>query len=375
MRNSQPSALKLPMRSRTGVQVDLLTLPKGVCLLDTEEKLLQAIQDLLPLAKTQKQFQDNQRWSAATPVTEVFHVFWLKLLGMIGPKSAKIQLQQKRYQLVVQEAVYFDVNCPVMPVYFLPVLEQVDKPLFELAFYLICLLHDQADIEYWEEDNDTYIYENIEGQLADYKSNQSADGSNYQKEIAALEQAHRVYAEQGPATLFEQRLKHAGASKSKWLKTFAEFVPKTKLEKDFHSWMKTGRELVVAGESIHKYISLPEEIKPNEEGYYDEQLPSTPDKTVRFLWSVDDWWWGEFESMEESVSNEAGGLPFLFEKVVNDFAELKKTDKDSFPAKVLRFMKEGRALEKKYRASFASPELLKKLVAAQRKPKYLLDIL
>src|SRR5690242_7357374 len=66
MRNSIPSALTIPLSMRNGVHVDLATLPKGICLLDDESKLLQAMEDIFPMVKGLEGFKDNNRWSLSS---------------------------------------------------------------------------------------------------------------------------------------------------------------------------------------------------------------------------------------------------------------------------------------------------------------------
>lgn len=366
MRNDQPPALKFPMRSRAGAHVDLATLPAGVCLLDTEAKMLKAIEDLLPVASCFRGFKDNTRWSISSPVADVFHALYLKMLKPFTNGYIKIAMIEGVYRMMVRRPVFFDVNCPVMPVYFIAALEKMDKRLFELCFYLVALMRRQAGIELWEEDNEGYIYENIEANLADHKLHDSDN----KKAIAELEKLHHEYGAKGEATLFSKRLSKSSASKKLWLKAFDAYKPDTQLKKDIYRWTRLGKELVEAGESMHKYIFLPPDVEENAEQY--EQIPSTPDQTVKFLWSNSDCWFHEFDAMAEAEHSNNGSVPFYINKTITGFSDVTEIA-DSFPAKLLRFMKAGRELEKKYRIVFASPEKLKKALAP--KPKLLIDIL
>lgn len=366
VRNNQPPALKISMNGRSGVQVDLMTLPKAVCLLDTEEKILKALQDLYPLVENCKEFQDNTRWSVSSPVADVFHSFFTKLLKLVKAESAKIILKDDKYRLMVKIGVFFDVPCPVIPVYFIPTLEKVNKDLFDLCFYMIILLNKQAKVGLWGEDNEAYIFDHIESELADYKCQPEGN----EKEIAELEQAYADYSPKGTATLFLQRLEKTAASKRFWLKAFDAYKPKTAMDTDFYMWLRKGKELIVMNESIQDYISIPADIAKEMNKY--EVIPGTPEDTCKILWRQDDWFYGQFESMQDSVSNEAGSLPFYLDKVIERFPDIEEAD-NCFAAKLLQFMKQGRKLEEKYRDTFSNPEKLMK--ALTPKPKRLIDIL
>lgn len=367
-RDNQPPALKISMHGRTGVHVDLMTLPKDVCELDTEAKLLQCMEDLLPIVSKANGFRDNTRWSNSSSVADVFHTFFTKVFTLLKADFGKIVLKDGVYRLVIKDGVYFDVTCPVMPVYFLPALEKADRELFDLSFYLVVLLHKQSHVQLWNDDNENYIFENIEGELAHMKT-RKGDG-DCDKEIAELELAFHEYGENGPATLFHKRLWKSGASKRVWLKAFEEFKPKTAMENDFYKWLRIGKELVEEGKSIHDFISMPPDMVQEYEQY--EQVPNTPDQCVKFLWRADDYWFRTFDDMNESASHNEGSLPFYNYKVIESFADIKEI-KDCFPAKLIRFMAAGRQLESKYRNVFCDEAKLKKALTPE--PKKLIDIL
>lgn len=368
MRDSVPPALKISMQNRSGVHVDLMTLPKEFCLLDTESKLLKAMEDLFPIVSHCKEFRDNTRWSDSSSVSEVFHAFYYKLLKTLRTEWAKITLKDQAYKLIIKERVPFDVACPVMPVYWITTFEKANKDLFDLCFYLVVFLHQKSDIGLWGEDNDSFVFEHIESELADYRTHAS-DG-NYQKEIAAYEQAYNEYGPNGTATSFHTRLWKSGASKRVWLQAFEEFQPKTDIQRDIYRWLKLGHELVIAGKSILEFISLDPEMEQDYEQY--DELPSMPNDTVKFLWRDDDMWAAQFDSMAESISSNSGSEPFYIEKLIEHISDMEEI-KDSFPAKLIRFMAAGRNLEKKYRNVFADHDKLVK--ALTPKPKPLIDIL
>lgn len=368
MRDSVPSALKMSLRNRNGVYVDLVTLPKGTCLLDTEQKLLQAMEDLLPVVSSFKEFKDNTRWSLNSSTPDVFHSLYIKLLQLIKVGYGRIIWKDGAYRLMVKQPVYFDVTCPVMPVYFIPTLEKQNKELFDLCFYLVILLHKQADVRLWDEDNEGYVFENLQQWLAHYKTNRSADAD--QVDIKPHEQAYEEHKEGGVATVFCDRLFKTGASKKAWIKRFKEFKPNTKLKKDLHRWLHLGYELLLSGDSMVRYISVPPELEQEMEE--NETVPALPDERVKFLWKTHDEWWETFAGYAESQDQNEGSLPFYRTGLIEKASQVEDT-KNCFPAQLLRFMKAGRELEKRYRSVFANPEKLKK--ALQPKPTYLIDIL
>lgn len=370
-RDNQPPALNLSTHGRTGAHVDLVTLCKGVCLLDTEEKMLQAMEDLLPLVEKNKLFVDNKRWSINSSVAEVFHAFYIKLVQTVKMVSVKIALHNDRYTLLIKEGVYFDVPCPHVPVYFIAALEKKDKDLFDLCFYLVVFLNKNSNIRLWGDANDNYVFDYIDQELEEYKSHGGVEENK--KEIEALEKAHKMYDPgKCEATLFHNRIWRARASKRIWLKAFDGYTPKTALQKAIYQWLQLGKELVVAGDSINNYISMPDDLDPDEHAEQWGELPYMPDESVRFVYRNDDPWFATFMNMAETESNNRGSLPFYIDKLIDDASGIAEIN-NCFPAKLLRFMAKGREIEKKYRPLFADEDKLKKALTPE--PKKLIDIL
>lgn len=372
MRNNMPPALKISMRSRNGVHVDLMTLPKGVCLLDDESKLLKAIGDLFPVVSGLKGFEDNKRWNVNSTVAEVFHTFLHKIYGLVKCEQMKIVMKNDAYHFLVKEAVYFDVDCPVMPVYWIPQLKKVNKrDLYELCFYLVVFMTHTCHVDMWQEDSDSWIYYNLKDNC-DHYIRQSADLSEDSKrDMEKYKLSVIEFAAKGVASVFYDKVQRAGSSKKIWLREFESYKPRTQMEKDIYRWLAIGRELVKDGHTMHRYISLPDEFAQDEDGDRYDELPVTPDQVVKFLWRVDDAFSYEFISGVESQNQSSGGVPFYCEKMIEKPTDFKLL-KTSFPETLLEFMAEGRKLEKKYRNVWEDE---KKLAKALFKPKPLLEIL
>lgn len=362
IRNSMPPAIKIPLRTQNAVQVDLLTLRKGVCLLDDENKILKALDDLFPMIGYQKEFKDNTRWNNNTPVAEVFHTLVFRMAKVF--EGLKIVLKNNTYRFAIKEPVYFDVACPVMPVYWIAAIEKVKPKLFDLCFYLVAVMKHQVQINLWSEDNENYIFRNIEDNLAHLKLNGGSED-----DIFVYEFAHDEYKDKGTATIFCNRLYKSGGSKRLWLQRFSEYTPETALEKLIYNWLLKGKELMEAGESIYKYISLPDEFSGDPEQY--DEIPETPDQIVKFLWRTDDVWFEDFQGMVQSAADNQGAVPFYFNKVIEKASDWKAL-KECFPEKVMEFMSMGRNIEYKYKKVFSDPLKLRKELFKQ---KYLIDIL
>lgn len=369
LRNNQPPAIKIPLRSVTGIHVDLVSRVKGSCLLDDESKVLKALEDLYPIISSMDGFKDNTRWGKNTSVTEVFHVLLAKSTKLIEHEALRIALHKGVYRLQMKIPIYFDVEYPTMPVYWIAELDRVKKSnLFDLCFYLIRYLNSKS-VGLWEEDNEAYIYGNMEENLAYYlNGDSSAVGDERKKEIEGYTLAVKEYGDNGEATKFYKKLIRTGCSKKIWLEEFEAYSPKTKMEKDIYKWLTIGKKLILMETSLDDYISLPAEYDGNEEQY--DELPLTPDQCVKFLWRAADAFSYEFFSMCESQTSNAGAVPFLMDKIIEKPSDL--TIKDCFPEVLMWLMAEGRQLEKDYRDVFSNPNKLKKALFKQAR---LIDIL
>lgn len=368
IRDGQPPAIKISLAGRCGTAVDLVTLRKGTCLLDTEEKILQALEDLYPLIFTVKGFKDNNRWSDKSSPAEVFHDMFLKLHNLIENESIVLSLRDGHYKLSMMVPVYFDISCPNLPVYFVAALEPIDKTLFNLCFYLVVYVMKRIGIGDWEEENENYIYGQIEEGLS-YMKTEYGSG-DHEKEIAELEEAYRVYGKNGEATKFHKRLLHTSCSKKIWLKEFSDYKPRTQIEKDIYQWLEQGKKLMEQDDSIHNYIHISKEIMEDYEG--GGEKPVTPDESVKVMWRNDDFFFQEFYRMVESMHSNSGGIPYYLLTSIekpSDFTAIKTC----FPEQLLAFFEQGRKLEEKYREVFREPAPLKKAFIKKAKP--LIDIL
>ncbi len=301
----------------------------------------------------------------------MFHVFLLKTTKLIRHEELGIVLKDGVYRIRLKEPVWFDVNVPVMPVYWIAQLEKANRgTLFDLCFYLVKYLSSNSGVETWDSVGENYIYMNLEENFAHYKTQHGDELSEDSKaEMDSLEYAHLEFGKNGEATKFINRLNRAGSSKKRWLEAFDNYDARSPLEKDIYKWLALGKELILTGENMNNFISLPEEYKGQEDQY--DELPVTADEAVKFLWRVDDVFHSELCSMCEAQTSSGGGVPFFMDHVIEKPSDFKKAEK-CFPEILLEFLSEGRKLEKKYRNAFADPEKLKKILF---KPKPLLEIL
>lgn len=367
IRDYQPPAVSIPLAGRSGVMVDMVTLPKGSCLLDTDEKLLQAMEDIYPFFSKLKGFKDNARWSDKSSIAEVFHMMMAKGFKAIQAEDIEIIREGGNYKISVLSPIYFDISCPNLPVYFIHAIEHVSPTLFDLCFYMVVYLIKHVEMETWEEDRDNYVYEGIENGIVDYKSYHGADQDK--QLLADLEEALDTYKDTGKAMMFHKRLMRSGSSKRVWLKEFESYNPVKPIEKDFYKWLELGKKIMEAGEILTSYIHIPKEmIEEYENG---GEMPETPDHSFKLVWRNDDPFFDEFSNMQEIVNNNQGSLPFYFKKKIENPEDLKSIE-HTFPELVMKFLAKGRELERKYRAIFWTPERLKK---AFYKTKPLIDIL
>lgn len=119
IRDGQPSSIEIKLKGRTSSYIDLVTLPKGRHILDTEEKMLKAIEDLYPVVSQIKGFKDNERWGSSSPVSEVFHQLYGKFLRLQGGIENGIVLKNGVYKIFQRSPVYFPSDYAVIPVYWM----------------------------------------------------------------------------------------------------------------------------------------------------------------------------------------------------------------------------------------------------------------
>ncbi len=351
------------MRSRVGPMVDRLTLPKGLCMFDTEEKMLRGIEFLYPLTRKMPGFRENSRWSASSPVDEVFY-------NLLHQQYAFFRKHQIEFGFRINDQqYYFEVIIPVwmqsditsLPVYFLPVIEQVRPGLFDFLFYLASFLfrrgvpfvNDVIDYE------DGWIYEGLTSDLADLKIDRRSSGEDDER-IAALERSLLDYSTAGEAFKFFNRVKKSGASAKKWLADYNDFKPlwssKTPFCKAIHAILDTGKKLMeFPRDHVNNYSMLPEELRGDEESY--DELPVLPYEYINMVWRLDDPWFSQYREMKQSEMDNQGAVP-LYRKIEvrqPDDLNTSKKDNNNFPSLLVELIARWVSFERRFHHVLKDP--------------------
>lgn len=296
-------------------------------LINTEERQLQAIEDLYRIVKAQPRYKKlkEPNWKVETSPFAILN--WL--LRKLGPLAAGNawtvdtwkEGKRNRYQFVAFK--HFNGNnfkhrAEWMPLDFLPILRRKDKALHDMVVDTVALVSKCNKMPLWDEDGDfstaiqkfcdaqPFLNSMQEEQRTCYQTGEAADY------LRLIKRRRRVIT---PADIYSQ---------------LAKYFPKSVRKRNFVNWIRAGIDLADSKGKITDYSFIP--------GY--ESFGAIGcHRLYKFVWSIN-----EKDHVANVVYKSINGkdwqYPLMF-TIARPGQKLQPIKPATYPVKLYDFLSEG----------------------------------
>lgn len=305
-----------------------------LAIIDTEDKQLQAIEDLYFILKAQPKYKRlaDRQWKKDTPPLEI--LLWiLRKLGTLAKGNRWTvdtfrEGKRDRYKFVVFKTysrLQIHTDDEHIPLDFLPFLLKRDKPLHDMIIDLVALVSRKNNIPLWIEDGDySAALDNLVSGSETGIRQLDAQRENYSTGVAVQ------YAQ----LLTKRRKSVTVESVSKQL---AAYNCKSQRQQTVTWWIRTGIFLAKTGGSIVDHSYVPAYLS----GY-----PVSPYRLYKFVWSLHQNDYLKTRAFDQlNLDEEDSGLylPVMF-STAKPGQRLKDLSEATFPVQLYDFMERGRKM-------------------------------
>lgn len=303
--------------------------------LGSEEKQLQAINDLHPVISNLKGYKENKRWSETTAPSEVLHDMLTQLdkfyeQDIIDNDDWKVEQEDDGKYYIEVLNTYGDNAAIFIPVDFLSQINRSHSRVHNFIVYAIILVKNinQISLFYdwceFSKQGQGMIYEYLHDRFYDMTAE---DGGMEEMEACLTYYGHKGI----PAAYC--KLFNSGASLREFNKQLASFVPTNNIERIALPFLKLASKLAGTKIPLRKYCEEPwqnGELTP--EGYY------------VVVWTVDkeDLMEEMFCEVMDDQAQNLGAVPFTWKCKLDDSNKL--TEAIEFCTLVEEFFETGREM-------------------------------
>lgn len=311
-------------------------------MVDTEEKQLQAIEDLFLILKAQPRYKNLKEpfWKVDDDPIQV--LCWiLKKLGPLAKGNSWTtdtysQGGKTRFRFIVYK--YFHGQKVTnedqfIPLDFLPLLKKRDQPLHNAIIELVALISKVNKVPLWDEDGD------FSEQLKKLRSRRISGNGLLDEQIMSYKKGTAA----NYLKLIRQRQKVANIESVNTQVLYETFNSQRK--RDIRWWIMKGIKLVKDGGNI-----LDNSFIPN----YNTGTPTTPFRQFKFVWSLHKNDFIKCRAFDKLSRDSKHGcyMPVMF-TVTKPGQLVKQPDYNWYPEGLYDFMKEGMTIfTQRYRQYF-----------------------
>lgn len=264
------SLFEVCMAAGHQIKADMLSM------IDTEEKQLQAIEDLYSIVKAQRKYRNlrDPKWTVDTPPITVL-TWLLRKLGPLAQGNRWMvdtfrEGRKIRFRLVVWKN-FFSYNLKQEDVYlaldFLPSLKKRDQPLHDLIIDVIALVSKCNKVPLWDEDGD------FSQQLQRIKKEGPTGNTVYDTQLISYTK--------GPASMYLKRIRQRmnKVTPATVRKACLAYKDTSDRKGYMKHWLKLGVNLASEKKTIEPWAFTPHHVQGN---------PITPARLYKFIWSAHD---------------------------------------------------------------------------------------
>ncbi len=376
-----------------------------IAMINTEEKRLQAIEDLYSIVKAQPKYKKMKEpvWNPNTPSVQVLSWLLRKLGPLAEGNNWTVDTYQdgkkERYRFVIYRGYHRQKvkdREEFIPLDFLPYLKRRDEPLHDMFVDLVALISRYNKVPLWDKDTDfSQALEQILAQPASKPDTRplppleerGIDSVTWERhtdeQVRAMRDIIGWVAEKGKlkfvqtnTALENQKLSYQYGPAAAYLKLInkrmkvitpqmlqvklAAYKANSQRKESLVYWIKSGIRLAWKKQSISVNTFVPNYIKGN---------PLCPFRMYKFIWSMHD---NDavkikaYKRMEKDDKAYETYLPVEF-SITYPGQKMKPIERDTFPEELYEFMRYGVAiLMWRYKDYFYKNQFNERLTPAER---------